>query len=322
MSEEEEAEVDLHNLRKRVHTLVREINDMCHEYEYWSSSSPEEEDDEPSDPSPPTVSVKNCAKYMANKNFLVPWTKSCRRLLIHIRSGRNFWHKNEQRRTTFLSIRLHPQLPTVHSRICSDTLKPLYNFEHSFDVSGLSFDSIVPVIEVHDYITPNESQIYAVAYVSLQCAKEYEDRVKVFDQTWIPIVTPVSRILCGSLQCSLIFLKSKPKSSHEEEEAQPEPEPIATPEMKEREDVASQTIPPTSADAQTQTFGVFRENKDTVPGDLNDFLADIDEWGLTKPPILHRREVSATPRHISYCEGLLPESSYRKYKDFDWGSLS
>ena len=332
MCEEEEEVVDLNELRHRVNKLVREIDDMCYEeYESESVSLKEEED---SSSEWPDVPLKSCAKYRTNNNFLVPWTNECKRAFISVTAGRNFWHRNELLRTTFLRVQLHPKLPCVHSRICNETLKPLYNFEHAFDISELSFDGIVPVIEVCDYIEADDIRVYAVAYVSLQCATEVGSHVKILDNAWIPIVTPVSRILCGSLNVSLTFVKAKKKkhSTKENKEAQDneeteeesvEEESSEAPlEIKEREDVGSQTTAPPNVHAQTQTFAVYRPDRDPLPGDLNDILPDIDEWGFPKPPLVHRREPTSSPSTIEYCDGTLDESSYRKYKDFDWGSLS
>lgn len=309
------SERNLPQLRKYIKRMIRELDDLCVD-EYSEYSSEEEDESSDSDFEMP-VRIKNCAKYSTN-NFLVPSLNGCVKAIIHVHSGRDFWTKLDLPRTTFAAVKLHPQLPYVNSKICTDTIQPAYNLEHVFDIRELNFDGIVPIIEVMDKDDIKGSSLFGRASISMQTATEINNRITVLEHSDIPIVTPLNRSICGFLQVSLVFLRKESQEIIDDNADQQDPDvfTVTHSSAKHLSDVSSQT-------ARVRMLNMNTQTELGTSGSANscDYLADIDECGREKPPPVPRERRSNRPvveNSDDDMMDLLDPHSYAKYDDFDW----
>lgn len=305
---------DIRELRKQIKHFIHEIDDLCTEECTESEYSEVEEEDITE--CVPDMRIESGARY--SRNFLVPSLHGCVKAKVHVHCGRDFWERLGMPRTTIAAVKLHPRLPYVYSKVCADTCKPAYNLEHVFDIRELNFDSIVPVIEIMDEDESQGRTVFGRAFISMQTAKEMNNRITILENSNIPIVTPLCRTICGYIQVTLVFLRKESQEINDEPECDTPADEAQQSIVKHRADVSSQTVRARmlNMNIQTETY-----SSPTGSNFQSDYLADIDECGREKPPAPqreHRRNRKIKENSDEEEMELLDPSSYAKYDDYEW----
>lgn len=149
-------------------------------------------------PSPPPVEVP--------MNFLAPDLSDYSSACICIFEGTDFPRSRNGERSTYVVVQLHPELPPVRSPISfNKTTNAVYNGGFNLNVIGINFSSVVPVVEVFDFISEDQNELLGMAFLQLHMARKANDYCVVLQDEWIDIFTVNTRVRCGKIKLSLIF---------------------------------------------------------------------------------------------------------------------
>jgi hypothetical protein len=284
-------------------------------------------------------------------NFLVPSLANCVSVSVRITSGKEYWHRGECTRTTSVTLRLHPSLPPLTTRTCSYSLEPDYQFATDLTISDLSFDGTIPTLVVEDVFPEGRTEIYGTSHISMQQGRLEKDAFVVHDDSWIPIESPYSRLVCGKLLFSLSFGFSPPIP----EQVIPEavvPEAVVAvdtdPIQIEMRHIASQTLPLKRREEETQTdefipeapqefdfdkandsfdFSSIATVRAVIPIDVKDKDVAEKEFNITdesddsEDDVLRQTRVLNRNHYMDLdYEDLVQGKSrvYAKYADFGW----
>lgn len=174
-------------------------------------------------PSPPPTEVP--------MNFLAPDLSDYSNACICIFEGTDFPRSRNGERSTYVVVQLHPELPPVRSPICFNrTTNAVYNGGFNLNVIGINFSSVVPVVEVFDFISEEQNELLGMAFLQLHMARKVDDYCVVLQDEWVDIFTVNTRVRCGKIKLSLIFHNETDISQfvHRNEmiPKQPAPKPI------------------------------------------------------------------------------------------------
>ena len=139
-------------------------------------------------------------------NFLAPNLSDYTNAAICIFEGTDFPRSRLGERSTYVVVHLHPDLPVIKSPICfNKTTDAVYNGGFDLNVIGIDFSSVVPVVEVFDFISEEHSELIGLGYIQYHMAKRVDDVCVVLQDEWVNIVTVNTRMHCGRVKMSLIF---------------------------------------------------------------------------------------------------------------------
>ncbi|KAH0792578.1 hypothetical protein GPJ56_003412 [Histomonas meleagridis] len=148
-------------------------------------------------------------------NFLAPDFSKYSKATLCIFEGTGFPRSRNGERSTYIVARLHPDLPPVESPICFNrTNDATYNGGFDLNIIGLDFTSIVPVIEVFDFISETQRELIGMAFIQLNMAHNDNDICVVLQDEWIDIYTINTRMKCGKIRMSLVFHNEDDDISH------------------------------------------------------------------------------------------------------------
>jgi hypothetical protein len=150
-------------------------------------------------PSPPPVQPRPA-------NFLAPNLSDYTTVTLCIFEGTDFPRSRFGERSTYVVVHLHPELPVIKSPICFNrTNGAVYNGGFTLNCIGVDFSCVVPVIEVFDFISDEQSELIGLGYIQYHLARRCDDVCIVLQNEWVGIVTVNTRIRCGQVKMSLIF---------------------------------------------------------------------------------------------------------------------
>ena len=139
-------------------------------------------------------------------NFLAPDLSDYSNACICIFEGTDFPRSRNGERSTYVVLQLHPELPPVRSPICFNrTTNAVYNGGFNLNVIGINFSSVVPVVEVFDFISEEQNELLGMAFLQLHMARKVDDYCVVLQDEWVDIFTVNTRVRCGKIKLSLIF---------------------------------------------------------------------------------------------------------------------
>jgi hypothetical protein len=139
-------------------------------------------------------------------NFLAPNLSDYTNVTVCIFQGTDFPRSRFGERSTYVVVHLHPQLPVIKSPICFNrTNDAVYNGGFDLNCIGIDFSSVVPVIEVFDFISEDQSELIGLGYIQYHLARRVDDVCVVLQDEWVGVVTVNTRIHCGKVKMSLIF---------------------------------------------------------------------------------------------------------------------
>jgi hypothetical protein len=154
----------------------------------------------------PTDSIPPPPPPIRPTNFLAPDLSDYSNITICIFEGTDFPRSRFGERSTYVAVHLHPQLPVIKSPICFNrTNNAVYNGGFSLNCIGIDFSTVVPVIEVFDFISEGQSELIGLGYLQYHLAKRVDDVCIVLQDEWVNIVTVNTRIHCGKVKMSLLF---------------------------------------------------------------------------------------------------------------------
>ena len=139
-------------------------------------------------------------------NFLAPNLSDYTNAAVCIFEGTDFPRSRLGERSTYVVVHLHPELPVIKSPICFNrTTDAVYNGGFDINVIGVDFSSVVPVVEVFDFISEEHSELIGLGYIQYHMARRVDDVCVVLQDEWVNIVTVNTRMHCGRVKMSLIF---------------------------------------------------------------------------------------------------------------------
>jgi hypothetical protein len=225
---------------------------------------------------------------------MAPSFDRCTSVTVCVKCGRDYWENQFGRRSTFVTVKLHPRMDPFVTAVCPHSSEPVYAFTASTAAGDLCFARVVPVIEVRE---APDNRLYGRAYISTQFAQRGGGNLAIVDG-WIPIVSPIARTKCGSLLLSIVF---------HEREAEPEPAPQEALLIRVRDEILelknceSQTMPPAVETQGTQVDEADLQPLPTLEGNLEPAaveesadgyridevpeLSESDEFGRSGEPV-------------------------------------
>jgi hypothetical protein len=234
----------IEELRDHVRELIR---DIC-EYTIGTRTTDSEEESSylsSLDDSQSTVESDSAINSQTVQNVMAPAFDDCVSVSVFVKCGRDFWDPGDLRRSTFVTVNLHPRIPPLSTKVCHHSLTPVYDFKATVQLSNLSFARVVPVVAVRE---EGNGKIYGVAHISTQFTEKRGADLVVLDG-WLPIIHPICRLECGEILMSLIFHGPGSESGSSEE-------PLTLirvrDEIIELKSNAAQTIPPGLEEEWTQ----------------------------------------------------------------------
>lgn len=139
-------------------------------------------------------------------NFLAPDLSDYAYVCVCIFEGTDFPKSRFGERSTYVSVKLHPDLQTIESPKCYNrTVNAVYNGGWNIPCAGIDFSSVVPMVEVYDFISEERNEILGIAYIPLHMTRKVNDYCVVYQNEWIDIYTINSRVKSGKVKMSLIF---------------------------------------------------------------------------------------------------------------------
>ncbi|OHT05803.1 hypothetical protein TRFO_26411 [Tritrichomonas foetus] len=150
-------------------------------------------------PSPPPV-------VEVPMNFLAPDLSDYSHACLCVFEGTDFPRSRNGERSTYVVVQLHPDLPPVRSPICFNrTTNAVYNGGFDLNCIGINFSSVVPVVEVFDFISEDQNELLGMAFLQLHMARRVDDVCVVLQDEWIDVFTVNTRIKCGRIKMTLVF---------------------------------------------------------------------------------------------------------------------
>lgn len=139
-------------------------------------------------------------------NFLAPDLSEYSNAAICIFEGTGFPKSRYGERSTYVVVRLHPDLPSVSSPVCfNKTDHAIYNGGFDLEVVQLEFANIVPIMEVYDFISEEQRELIGVAFIQLHMSRKVDDVCVVLQDEWVDVFTVNTRTKCGQIRVSIIF---------------------------------------------------------------------------------------------------------------------
>lgn len=143
--------------------------------------------------------------------------KKCK---INIQEGAHFPYKTRGKRNTFVSIKVHPDLPFYISNISENHTKhAVYDTNFDINIEKADLTRIIPVIFLFDKsLQTGELELLGINYVELQKGTIKDDQFIIYQNEWVDIYSKETRKYNGSVKLTIYLDEIKPQNKEIKEE--------------------------------------------------------------------------------------------------------